>query len=147
MDEEVEQKARIALFQHYSSKCTAHGTNILAIVIAFFAWVEVQSILPFPEFCRNLLNGYIFMGFLVLGGHQIVRLSVWSKLTTHALWVPFSGEVEKNLLLRLNDACFTKLRRKFLWRVLSYAKRLLVYSFIAWIIVCFGFSLWFLPAS
>lgn len=144
MNEEFEQEARIALLQIYSSKCTAHGTNILAIVIAFLAWAEVQSILPFPEVSLNWLNGYFFGGFLVLSVHQIVRLLVWGKLTTQALWVPFSGEIEKNLLLRLNDACFEELRRKPLWRIISYAKRLLLYSFVAWIILGFGFSLWFL---
>ena len=143
MNEEPEQEARIALLQYYSSKCTAHGTNILAIVIAFFAWVQAQSILPFPEYFHNWLNGYIFAGFLVLSVHQAIRLFVWGKLTNLALWVPFSGEMEKTRLHRLNDGCFEKLRRGSLLRIVSYSKRFLGAVIIIWILLGFVFSQWF----
>ena len=118
MSTDLEQEVRISVLQHYSSKCTAHGTNLLAIAVASFAYVEAIDFIT--GFWRVIINSFFIPAFIVLFGHQIVRLLTWGRLSQIVLNVdPVKvGETwkveipsQKNMLHRLLYSCWIDFSR------------------------------------
>jgi len=108
-----EDEARKSILQYYSSKCTAHGTNILTIVVASFTYMEAAvKVLPsFDSLVRILVNSSIISILAFLAIHQIARFWWWARLTQIVLYVPLS-EKGDTVLQRLDRACRDRLESK-----------------------------------
>lgn len=108
-----EDETRRSLLQYYSSKCTAHGTNILTITVASLTYMETAvKVLPsFDSLVRILANSSIISILAFLAIHQIARFWWWARLTQIVLYEPLS-ETDGTMLQRLDRACRDKLENK-----------------------------------
>jgi hypothetical protein len=89
-DAELEQDARIALLQHYSSKSSNQVTSALTIALIFFAFITA-----FDTLNRILGSWATFVfslaiaSFVALGVHTVIRLLYWGKLAGYAYSADF----------------------------------------------------------
>lgn len=88
-ENELEQEARIALLQYYSSKSTLQATIVLSLVIAFFASLEAISILKLTWLYSLSFATFAFFTIRAFG-----RLVYWGNLTGTVLYVDFTSEIE-----------------------------------------------------
>jgi len=135
LKQELEQEARTSLLQHYSRKCTAHGTNILTIAIGLFAYTQVYNqmseILWIP--LTYYINSLIIAAFINLGFHQIIRLMVWAQYTDKIMGIELDrSEARRNLLNELHVKC----RQDFkgFWGYLSSARKFWLTILLLWAI-------------
>lgn len=137
-----EQEARTSPLVYYSSKCTAHGTNILAIAVASFAYVE--AITFFSGFGRIIANS-IMPAFVIVGFHQIVRLLVWARLTQIVLVADIEEVKEKwkkeipdhwNQLHKLDVTCQTYFKNDPKTKSLSRINRIVINKL--WVLLVIG---------
>jgi hypothetical protein len=96
----IRQEARISLLQYYSSNCTVHGTNILAITIGFFASIEILNLPILID--KSILLSILIAFFASLIFHQVVRLAFLALLSEMTLHVDFPEKIERNLIDSLN---------------------------------------------
>jgi hypothetical protein len=89
-DSELEQEARTALLQHYSSKSSNQATNALTVALAFFTFIE--SIETSSHFFRSWTPIFLFLAFglfVSLSFHIIYRALYYGKLADYAQTADF----------------------------------------------------------
>jgi len=80
-DGTLEQEARVALLQHFSSKSTNQTTIILTVVLAFFAFFQtLQLTKDWPEWTRNLYDSLVLTSLVFIALRACGRLIFWGKL-------------------------------------------------------------------
>ena len=90
---ELEQEARIALLQHFSSKSTSQATIILTTVLAFFAFVQtLQLIEKWLEWQVLLYESWILALLIFVGVRAVGRLIRWGMLADRILKVKLGSE-------------------------------------------------------
>jgi phosphotransferase system glucose/maltose/N-acetylglucosamine-specific IIC component len=95
-EEELEQEARIALLNHFSSKSSNQVTNGLTIALGFFAFImaieplrtlfgEGNSLLligvPSKMIC-DIFIAFILFSLIAVGVHTLLRLFYWGELAS-----------------------------------------------------------------
>lgn len=89
--EGLEQEARSALLEYYSSECRAHGTYILSLALAVLAFIEIILPLKFTVILWDTcISGKIVVSFIgasfgVLGLRLLTRTTFWGTLASLAL--------------------------------------------------------------
>jgi len=137
----LEQEARISLLEYYSSRCTAHGTNILTISIVFFTYMQTMfSLFSFSSLGR-VLNSLFISGFLTLTFYQIVRLLWWARLTQIVL-LKTPPEGVDPLLYRLDNACQKGLKNEKENKRFFDVCIAALNEYRKWIFVVFWITLW-----
>lgn len=82
----LEQEARIALLQHFSSKSSNQVTNALTIALVFFAFIAALDALK--SFIGNwlpLFFGLTIVFLFALAVHTVNRLLYWGTLASYVL--------------------------------------------------------------
>ena len=94
---ELEQDARIALLQHYSSKSSNEVTNALTIALIFFAFVAaLEALTKIPADWAVFIFAIVFIPLAALMVHTVLRLLYWGTLAGHAIGSEFvSGKYQK----------------------------------------------------
>ena len=86
MREELEQDARVALLQHYSSKSSNQVTNALTIALVFFAFVAaIDTLKSIMDKWFPLFSGLMVVLFLALAVHTANRVLYWGNLASYVL--------------------------------------------------------------
>jgi len=96
-DDKLEQEARIALLQHYSSKSSNQATIILSLALAFLTFVQTVQYVPktFQYLPIDLKNLYICLFlwiFVFLVIRQVGRVFLWGELASSILFVKMLDE-------------------------------------------------------
>jgi len=126
------QDARMALLRYYSSECVAHGAYLVALVVAFFGFVEfTPNILEFvtrvvfptllEEFVTATTLSLMTGVFIVLFVYVLGRIIVWGYLRSAILNVRPKGgggvvyDAERTtvtFLLQLHEGCLDYVKKK-----------------------------------
>ncbi|MGD0644046.1 MAG: hypothetical protein ABSA75_03980 [Candidatus Bathyarchaeia archaeon] len=87
---ELEQEARIALLQHYSSKSSNEATNTLTIALVFFAFISALATLrTIPGNWVIFISALVLASLIALTVHTALRLLYWGTLAGYAVQVDF----------------------------------------------------------
>jgi phosphotransferase system glucose/maltose/N-acetylglucosamine-specific IIC component len=95
-EEELEQEARIALLNHYSSKSSNQVTNCLTIALIFFAFVTAIEPLRTlfgdgniswlfglsDKVLCDIFIAFILSALMTVGVHTLLRLFYWGELAS-----------------------------------------------------------------
>lgn len=102
--DELEQDARIALLQHYSSKASNEAIIIVTMAIAFFGFVQSLSYVKNP-ICLTVIYETFFLGIIVnVTFRSIGRLLRYGYLADSVLTVVISRQ-DISCLKRLDEEC------------------------------------------
>lgn len=154
---EQEQSARESLLRHYSSECIAHGTYVLTVGIAIFAFFEFFPNFIFPnEVWQSLAFGFVLGGLFTLATQIVGRTFLWGYLAYVILWIKpanykdtakyLESVIDKatiNPLIKLHFACseFVKKRHKILRGFWGIQFKLILRNFILYSLL-FIFLYW-----
>ena len=99
LKDELEQEARIALLQHFSSKSSDQVKNCLTIALGFFSFITAivpirtlfgEGSIPFlngvsSKMLCDIFTAFILSSFVALSVHTLSRLFYWGDLATSVL--------------------------------------------------------------